>query len=113
MLARIAAFCLLLLASSGALAQQEFFDTFVKQAWPDARAKGITRATFDAAMHGVTPDQRVITATQRQPEYGKPVGDYINGVVSKDVSRAARRRSANGARLSTRSNSAFRSSAGS
>lgn len=83
MLARIAAFCVLLLASSSALAQQEPFDTFVKQAWPDAQAKGITRATFDAAMRGVTPDQRVIAATQRQPEYGKPVGDYINGVVSK------------------------------
>jgi len=83
MLVRIATFCLLLLANSGALAQQESFDTFVKQTWPDAQAKGITRATFDAAMRGVTPDQRVIAATQRQPEYGKPVGDYINGVVSK------------------------------
>lgn len=82
MLARIAAFCVLLLASSGALAQEPF-DTFVKQAWPDAQAKGVTRATFDTAMRGVTPDQRVIAATQRQPEYGKPVGDYVNGIVSK------------------------------
>src|SRR5581483_1284064 len=30
-----------------------------------------------------TPDQRVIAATQRQPEYGKPVGDYVNAIVSK------------------------------
>src|SRR5512139_3181541 len=82
MLARIAAFCVFLLASSGALAQEPF-DTFVMQAWPDAQAKGITRATFDIAMKGVTPDQRVIAATQRQPEYGKPVGDYINAIVSK------------------------------
>lgn len=82
MLARIAAFCVFLLASSGALAQEPF-DTFVMQAWPDAQAKGITRATFDIAMRGVTPDQRVIAATQRQPEYGKPVGDYVNGVVSQ------------------------------
>ena len=82
MLARIAALCMLLLASAGALAQEPF-DTFVKQAWPDAQAKGVTRATFDTAMRGVTPDQRVITATQRQPEYGKPVGNYISGVVSK------------------------------
>ena len=34
-------------------------------------------------MKGVTPDQRVIAATQRQPEYGKPVGDYVNGLVTK------------------------------
>jgi lytic murein transglycosylase len=33
-------------------------------------------------MKGVTPDQRVINATKRQPEYGKPVGDYVNAIVS-------------------------------
>ena len=27
-------------------------------------------------MRGVTPDPRVIAATKRQPEYGKPVGDF-------------------------------------
>jgi lytic murein transglycosylase len=82
MLARIAAFCVLLIASAGASAQDRF-DAFVTQAWPDAQAKGVTRATFEAAMRGVTPDQRVIAATQRQPEYGRPVGDYVNGIVSK------------------------------
>ena len=51
--------------------------------WPDAQAKGITRATFDLAMRGVTPDPRVIAATKRQPEYGKPVGDYVNDIVSR------------------------------
>ncbi len=34
-------------------------------------------------MRGVTPDERVVAATKRQPEYGKPVGDYINALVSK------------------------------
>ena len=29
-------------------------------------------------MRGVTPDARVIAATKRQPEYGKPFGDYVN-----------------------------------
>ena len=50
--------------------------------WPDAQAKGITRANFDLALNGVTPDPRVIAATKRQPEYGKPVGAYINDIVS-------------------------------
>jgi lytic murein transglycosylase len=81
MLARIAAFCAFCVVHSAALAQ-DTFDAFVKQAWPDAQAQGITRATFDTAMRGVTPDQRVVAATQRQPEYGKPVGDYVNGIVS-------------------------------
>lgn len=81
MLRRLALFGLLttLAAPAGA---QDSFDNFVKQLWPDAQVKGITRATFDTAMRGVTPDQRVIDATRRQPEYGKPVGDYVNGVVS-------------------------------
>jgi lytic murein transglycosylase len=34
-------------------------------------------------MQGVTPDQRVIAATQRQPEYGKPFGDYVNAIANK------------------------------
>src|SRR5664279_5534071 len=65
-----------------ALAQEQSFAAFVIELWPDAQAKGTTRATFDTAMKGVTPDQRVINATTRQPEYGKPVGDYVNGAVS-------------------------------
>ena len=54
------------------------FAAFTAELWTDAQTKGITRPTFDLALKGVTLDQRVIAATQRQPEYGKPVGDYVN-----------------------------------
>ena len=81
MLARLTAAWLILLCC-GARAQEPFA-TFVNKLWPDAQAKSVTRSTFDAAMKGVTPDQRVINATMRQPEYGKPVGDYINGIVTQ------------------------------
>jgi lytic murein transglycosylase len=77
---------LTLAAAPLALAQRaspdQSFAAFVNALWPDAQAKGITRATFDTAMNGVTPDPRVIAATKRQPEYGKPVGDYINALAS-------------------------------
>jgi peptidoglycan lytic transglycosylase B len=63
-------------------AQEQTFAAFQAELWPDAQAKGITRANFDLAMRGVTPDPRVIAATKRQPEYGKPVGTYINDIVS-------------------------------
>lgn len=63
-------------------AQEQSFAVFVAELWPDAQAKGITRATFDTAMRGVTPDPRVVAATTRQPEYGKPVGAYVNDIVS-------------------------------
>ena len=62
--------------------QEQSFAAFVAELWPDAQAKGITRGNFDTAMRGVTPDPRVIAATKRQPEYGKPVGAYINDIVS-------------------------------
>jgi lytic murein transglycosylase len=63
--------------------QEQPVSAFLAELWPDAQAKGISRATFDTAMKGFTPDQRVIAATRRQPEYGKPVGDYVNAIVSK------------------------------
>jgi lytic murein transglycosylase len=59
------------------------FDAFLQELWPDAQAKGVARATFDKAFAGLTPDPRVIAATRRQPEYGKPVGDYVNAIASK------------------------------
>src|SRR5579864_4819809 len=66
-----------------ARAQEQSFAAFVKELWPDVQAKGITRETFDVALRGVTPDPRVIAATKRQPEYGKPVGAYVNDIVSR------------------------------
>jgi len=62
-------------------ARAESFADFERALWPHAHAKGISRATFETALRGVTPDARVIAAPKRQPEYGKPVGDYINALV--------------------------------
>jgi membrane-bound lytic murein transglycosylase B len=66
-----------------AQAQHQSFAAFVAKLWPDAQAKGITRANFDLALRGVTPDERVIAATKRQPEYGRPFGNYVNAVVNR------------------------------
>jgi lytic murein transglycosylase len=81
-------FCLIVAASLIVLpaspqAQEQPVSAFLAELWTDAQAKGISRTTFDTAMKGFTPDQRVIAATRRQPEYGKPVGDYVNAIVSK------------------------------
>lgn len=69
--------------SFGQDSSKQSFSAFTAKLWPDAQAKGVTRATFDTAMRGVTPDPRVIAATKRQPEYGKPFGDYVNAIVNK------------------------------
>ena len=73
---------LLLFQFAPSQAQEQSFAAFVNELWTDAQAKGVTRASFDLALKGVTPDQRVIAATKRQPEYGKPFGDYVNAIVS-------------------------------
>ncbi|MFZ0069434.1 MAG: lytic murein transglycosylase, partial [Pseudolabrys sp.] len=70
----LAALAVLLFLQGAARAQEQSFAAFATELWPDAQAKGISRATFDTALKGVTPDERVIAATKRQPEYGKPVG---------------------------------------
>jgi len=74
---------LVTLGCAPALAQEQSFSAFEAALWPDAQARGIARATFDLALKGVTPDARVIAATKRQPEYGKPVGNYVNDAVSR------------------------------
>jgi lytic murein transglycosylase len=72
--------------------QQPDFSAFLKDLWPDAQARGIRRATFDLAFKGLTPDPRVIAATQRQPEYGRPVGTYVNGTASATNIATGRRK---------------------
>jgi lytic murein transglycosylase len=56
---------------------------FLDALWADASKRGIARATFDQALAGFTPDARVIAATRREPEYGKPVGLYVDSIASK------------------------------
>jgi len=86
---------LVVLATFGAAdARSESFDAFVTALWRDAQAHGITRATFDAGLAGVTPDARVTGAMLRAPEYGKPFGVYVNALVSPSRLGDAARKSA-------------------
>jgi membrane-bound lytic murein transglycosylase B len=72
----------------------ETFDAFLADLWKDAAAQGISRATFDLAFAGVTPDARVLGAMQHAPEYGKPVGTYIDSIVSPSRINVGSRKSA-------------------
>lgn len=82
---------------AGARTESRFFD-FVEALRPDATARGVSRATFDAAFRTVTaPDADVLGRTRRQSEFARPVWDYLVGVVS--TARIARGR-AQAARLS-------------
>src|SRR4029077_6719328 len=59
------------------------FQAFVASLWPEAKARGVSRATFDAAFKGVAPDPQVIAASKHQPEYIRPVGAYIALLVTE------------------------------
>jgi membrane-bound lytic murein transglycosylase B len=58
------------------------FAAFLDELWPQAKARGIERSTFDLAFRGVAPDPRVIAAIDRQPEFNKPLGNYLASVLA-------------------------------
>jgi peptidoglycan lytic transglycosylase B len=58
------------------------FGQWIERFWPTARAAGIKRETYDRAFKGMTPDPKVIEAANFQPEYKKPIGEYVDRVVS-------------------------------
>jgi len=47
-----------------------------------ARAAGVSDATFDAAFAGVGPNARVLELDRRQPEFSRPIWDYLDSAVS-------------------------------
>ncbi len=57
-----------------------------------ARAAGVSDATFDRAFAGVRPNQRVLELDGSQPEFVRPIWEYLDSAVSET-------RVANGRRL--------------
>jgi membrane-bound lytic murein transglycosylase B len=58
------------------------FARFIASLWPPAQARGVSRATFEAAFAGVTPDPAVAANASRQPEFDKPLQAYIEAAVT-------------------------------
>ena len=58
------------------------FDRWVREFWPVARAEGITAATYNAAFAGLTPDPEVLEKARYQPEFVRPLWDYVDKAVS-------------------------------
>ncbi|MCZ8101450.1 MAG: lytic murein transglycosylase [Burkholderiales bacterium] len=61
---------------------QGSFSAFVGALWPEAQQRGVTRATFQSAFTGVTPDPKIIELTRKQSEFVKPIWEYVNGAVT-------------------------------
>ncbi|MEJ2816199.1 lytic murein transglycosylase [Caulobacter sp. CCG-8] len=71
-------------ADPGASGQSVGFDTWLAAFKQKALAAGLTQQLLDRELDGVTPDPKVISLDGRQPEFSKPVGAYIQGVVGDD-----------------------------
>jgi membrane-bound lytic murein transglycosylase B len=54
----------------------------VQALWPAASAAGIKHETFDRAFQGFASDPEVVEQANYQPEYVKPIGEYLDRLVS-------------------------------
>jgi membrane-bound lytic murein transglycosylase B len=53
------------------------FQRFVASLWPEARARGISVATFNQAFADVRPDPKIVALTQKQSEFVRPIWNYL------------------------------------
>jgi len=70
------------LQATPAHAASAAFERWVERLWPQARAKGVSSAMFSRAFKGVSPDPDVLKRAEHQPEFVKPVWDYLASAVS-------------------------------
>lgn len=85
----------LVLAFFGTAPAQAQDDEAAFRAWveafkAEARAQGIGDATLDRAFAGVKFNARIIELDRHQPEFTRPIWEYIAGVVTEDALRKAR-----------------------
>jgi len=69
-------------AAEAARKQEAAFRAFVAGLWPLAEARGVKRATFDAAFAGVSFDPQIVAHTTTQAEFVQPIWVYLANSVS-------------------------------
>jgi lytic murein transglycosylase len=72
---------MLIAAAVPAVAQS--FESCLAGIRSEAAGKGVSGATFDRVMAGVTPDPKVIESLQFQPEFRTPIWDYLATLVDE------------------------------
>lgn len=63
---------------SAPLPAQASTSDFVRNLWPDAQARGVSRQAFEAAFAGYSPIPQVMELTRKQPEFTQTVQQYID-----------------------------------
>lgn len=67
------------------------FDSWISGFYARARGAGVPADVLDRELAGLTPNPSVETADGRQPEFSKPIGDYVKGVATADRVAQGRR----------------------
>jgi membrane-bound lytic murein transglycosylase B len=71
------------LVGEPAVAQNGNFQAFIESFRSQAMAEGISADVYDRAMTGLTPNERVVRALNTQPEFTRPIWEYIEGAISQ------------------------------
>jgi len=71
------------LVGGPAVAQNANFQAFIEALRSQAMAEGISGDLYDRAMTGLTPNERVVRALNTQPEFTRPIWEYIEGAISR------------------------------
>jgi membrane-bound lytic murein transglycosylase B len=58
------------------------FHAFIERLWPEAKAHGVSRPIFEQAFAHVTFDAKVVAQTEKQPEFVRPIWEYLASAVS-------------------------------
>lgn len=60
------------------------FGRCLESLWPLAAKRHVTRRTFDAATRNLQPDMKIMELLDRQPEFTKPIWDYLSDLVTDE-----------------------------
>lgn len=66
------------------------FENTLRGLWPEARAKGVSAETFNKALGNARLDREVLEKASYQPEFTKPIWDYLDSAVSDSRIRTGR-----------------------
>jgi membrane-bound lytic murein transglycosylase B len=67
---------------TASLGEESAFHTFLETLWPQAAARGVSRATFEQALAGLSEDSSVPAAVGKQPEFERLLSAYFAEAVS-------------------------------
>ncbi|TCT05117.1 lytic murein transglycosylase [Aquabacter spiritensis] len=72
-----------LMAPQAIAAAEANFGACVANMWPLAQAKGVSRRGFEHYTAGLEPDMKIMDFLDSQPEFSKPLGEYVDMLVSE------------------------------